>query len=387
MTENGKNEIDTGLDEWTCNSNECFNIALVSTQNVKKIVPFKPYFTYPFFGQTETIVGYKNLNINLYYSSAALSTYLSINYTDKHPEYCQDIYQQLYEEDKIPRKNIIENFDTFCSTVEKDEKNFAPFGKKFHEYRLKADNEDTCYELYNCSFNTKGFKEYNQALQTFLLFYIEGSNFLDPNDTLWEFVLLYEKKKTSEGYHIYSTVGFVSFYPFFYYPDQQRIRISQFLILPVYQNKGHGALLYKKLFEDFLIRKDVAEVTVEEPNDTFQELRDKLDCRMLLPLFNKLVKLNESLLPLDDDFLLKIQKKFKLSKKQARRCTEILLLKCLQDSKNLDQIDKFRLFVKRRIYFVNKDCLHDMDKEERIAKIQEVYLNLKDDYEEIIHKL
>lgn len=38
----------------------------------------------------------------------------------------------------------------------------------------------------------------------------------------------------------YSLVAFASVYMFYYYPDKQRPRISQMLVLPHYQRQGHG---------------------------------------------------------------------------------------------------------------------------------------------------
>ena len=38
----------------------------------------------------------------------------------------------------------------------------------------------------------------------------------------------------------YSLVAFASVYLFYCYPDRQRPRISQLLVLPHYQRRGHG---------------------------------------------------------------------------------------------------------------------------------------------------
>lgn len=57
---------------------------------------------------------------------------------------------------------------------------------------------------------------------------------------------------------------------------------SQFLILPPYQGQGHGKTLYKYLYEIFSRNPSVVDITVEDPNDSFQDMRDKQDVQMLL---------------------------------------------------------------------------------------------------------
>lgn len=50
------------------------------------------------------------------------------------------------------------------------------------------------------------------------------------------------KKMVSEGKPHYSIVGYTTVYAFYAYPDKTRARISQMLVLPLYQRKGHGGV-------------------------------------------------------------------------------------------------------------------------------------------------
>ena len=79
-------------------------------------------------------------------------------------------------------------------------------------------------------------------------------------------------------------------------------RPSQFVILPPYQRQGHGcetssyffrliyslfilaaiAELYKAIYQHVLARPGVAELTVEDPAEAFEDLRDRNDLKMLL---------------------------------------------------------------------------------------------------------
>ena len=72
---------------------------------------------------------------------------------------------------------------------------------------------------------------------------------------------------------------------------------SQFVILPPYQQQGHGckyrlfnhihslsiaAKLYSTLFSTVQTRPEVAELTVEDPAEAFEDLRDRNDLRFLV---------------------------------------------------------------------------------------------------------
>lgn len=45
---------------------------------------------------------------------------------------------------------------------------------------------------------------------------------------------------------------------------------------------GHGRKLYNYMYENFSSNPQVFDITVEDPNDIFQEVRDKCDVERLL---------------------------------------------------------------------------------------------------------
>ena len=45
--------------------------------------------------------------------------------------------------------------------------------------------------------------------------------------------------------------------------------------MPPFQGEGHGTNLYTFLFDKFLNHKNVAQITVEDPNESFDDLRDR----------------------------------------------------------------------------------------------------------------
>jgi len=126
----------------------------------------------------------------------------------------------------------------------------------------------------------------------------------------------------------------------------------------------------------------VAEVTVEDPNDDFQEMRDLCDVQYLLTqkAFVGVIA------PVEKEALESIRKKFKLNKRQIRRCCEIILLSRL-DPSDEEAVTDYRLYVKQRIYLQNQDVLEDMESEERIRKLRETYDAVVEDYKELLAKV
>jgi histone acetyltransferase 1 len=109
-------------------------------------------------------------------------------------------------------------------------------------------------------------------LQILVPFFIDGGIHIDMKDTKWQTYILYNHERKAE-----QVIGFVTCYPFLYFPDKTRLRISQFFIMPLYQNVGHGRYLYTELMQLFRKNEKVVEVTVEDPNDAFTRLRDGCD--------------------------------------------------------------------------------------------------------------
>lgn len=56
--------IENLAQEWATNSNDALNLFLVGKSDEKSI-EFKPTFTYPIYGDAETIYGFKDLQINV----------------------------------------------------------------------------------------------------------------------------------------------------------------------------------------------------------------------------------------------------------------------------------------------------------------------------------
>ncbi|KAJ3048076.1 histone acetyltransferase 1, partial [Rhizophlyctis rosea] len=216
------------LNAWKTKSNDALELKLVRTTEDGTISgeEFAPEFTYPVFGEKEEIFGYRDLHVKLHYAAGSLATYFGIEYAQQYDERTRkvDDIPQLLSEHMSP--GYTDNYDAFLDTVRRDETEFRPFGEKFYEYELddrdgSGTNDGVVFEMYKCNFSTPGCKQYHKRIQLFLLWFIEGASFIEDTDPNWDLVFVYEKRKRN-GQDIYSVVGYMTYYPFFYYPDKKR---------------------------------------------------------------------------------------------------------------------------------------------------------------------
>lgn len=76
------------LKDLIVNSNECLEFKLV--RDIKDLeddnTTFKPEMSHQVFGDSETIFGYRDLRVKLYYSAGLLETYLGMTYSERITE-------------------------------------------------------------------------------------------------------------------------------------------------------------------------------------------------------------------------------------------------------------------------------------------------------------
>ncbi|KZS98869.1 histone acetyltransferase type B [Sistotremastrum niveocremeum HHB9708] len=378
---------------------------------------FNPSFTYPIFGNEEKIYGYKGLSIQLHFASGSLAQYLNVSYKSKIKARAaiDDVEGTLY---KFIPPDYYKSETEFLKRVAKDAVEFKPLGNLIHTYTRRkrsgddeelvknGDNESDekrTFEVYHVSphttWETPGFREYHRRMQIFILLYIEGGSYIQEDEDRWEFVVLYEKKKTQredgqtlESYHF---VGYSSLYPFWFYEDKTRLRLSQFVVLPPYQKQGHGSALYNAIYANIVSRETVAELTVEDPSEAFEDLRDKNDLLMLLKheQFNlegfgpgekdgvkKKGKLGP---PADKPWVEKWRRDLKIAGRQFARLVEMLILRSL-DPLDAQARRAYRLQVKERLYRFNYEQLIQLEKEERLEKLEETFQNVHEDYQRLL---
>lgn len=207
---------------------------------------------------SERIFGYKNLHVNLYCLASSLTFYLNIDYEEKlNPKKYAN-----YQADDIVKclnpwipSNTMTNLDGFLSKL-KCEHDYSPFGEQIHSYELKGERA-TSYSIHRVNANfcdNQQFLEWYSRLETFLVFFIDAASTIDKEDSNWIIYLLYQQYRNIHGEICYTPMGFITVYSYYAYPDMKRPRISQVLILPPYQRKGHGRRLLTTIYDD--LRKD-----------------------------------------------------------------------------------------------------------------------------------
>ncbi|KAG1836638.1 acyl-CoA N-acyltransferase [Suillus subalutaceus] len=422
--------------DWTADANEALTLSLVRAEEDKQVLggeetyeEFHPTFTYPIYGEDERIYGYQDLVIDLRFASGSLAQYLSVRYAQK-----LDASTTVDNVEGILKEFIPPDYDTdeatFLTRVQEDAVSFKPIGNVIHTYTRPAPStsgsssatrEVVEYEVYHATWNDPGFREYHRRMQIFILLYIEAGSYISEDDDAWEFFVLYEKRKRQNGTKTYHFIGYSSVYKFYCFPEKHRLRLSQFVIVPPYQHQGHGSELYKTIYNYSLLTPLISELTVEDPAEAFEDLRDRNDLRMLLANENfmkegfgnetvshgggKVRKRNTRARanpmgassgmvkgtgkmgpPIDKAWSETFRTQLKVAGRQWQRLMEMLILMHLNPT-DIQGARAYRLQVKERLYRFNFEILAQLEKEERLEKLEETFQSLREDYLRILEMI
>lgn len=241
----------------------------------------------------------------------------------------------------------------------------------------------------------------------------------------------------------YSFVGYSTVYRWWFFPEQHRdkvvrndpfpyseelrfselpsrSRIAQFLILPPHQSSGHGSQLYNVIHKACIADKTVVELTVEDPNESFDVLRDSADYHNLYQAFlDEDININPNPYPKDigkrrprkmptsslipTQKLADIRTKYKIAPTQFAHILEMYLLSRIPPRKrgganmarllikkhNADDEDDrryywWRMLVKQRLYKRSRDILIQLDLQDRIQKLDETVTNVEEGYDQLL---
>eukprot|EP00794_Sanderia_malayensis_P003757 gene3757-4279_t len=360
-------------DEYRCCANDVINMKLVTSKDDIEDPDnsFQPEMSHQIFGENESIFGYKGLNVKIYCHAGSLLTYLGMEYKEIIPDSFQ------IEVDKV-LPNIAEKLSPgYCTNLDEfiakfpEESSFKPMGTKLHSYK----RDDDIYEIYQADISVQRLREYHERLQPFILWYIDAAMYIDVDDERWNFFLVFMKTKGHTADYEYRVCGYMTVYHYYAYPSNLRPRISQMLLLPPYQRKGHGAELLKTVNKYYERNDDVIDITVEDPSDDFIRLRDFLDCKRCktLPAFS-----DENLKKgFNKDMTENARKKFKIPKNQARRAYEILRLQ-VTNTADAEEYRNYRLDVKQRLNIPFQKEARDMKKLQNNLSSEEIHEALKD---------
>lgn len=422
--------------DWTADANEALTLSLVRAEEDKQVLggeetyeEFHPTFTYPIYGEDERIYGYQDLVIDLRFASGSLAQYLSVRYAQK-----LDASTTVDNVEGILKEFIPPDYDTdeatFLTRVQEDAVSFKPIGNVVHTYTRSAPSTSGSssairdvveYEVYHATWNDPGFREYHRRMQIFILLYIEAGSYINEDDDAWQFFVLYERRKRQNGTKTYHFIGYSSVYKFYCFPEKHRLRLSQFIIVPPYQHQGHGSELYKTIYNYALLAPLISELTVEDPAEAFEDLRDRNDLRMLLANENFMKEGfgNEAVShgggkvrkwktraranpmgassgtvkgtgkmgpPIDKAWSETFRTQLKVAGRQWQRLMEMLTLMHLNPT-DIQAARAYRLQVKERLYRFNFEILAQLEKEERLEKLEETFQSLQEDYLRILEMI
>ncbi|KAL7627169.1 histone acetyltransferase 1 [Parahypoxylon ruwenzoriense] len=463
-------------EEWTVDANQAFNVSLVrpTPSAIEKVVSFNPKFTYPIFGEDERIFGYKGLKINLQYDARDLRPNLSVSSVRK--------FTAVDDVEAVDIKEILKEFlpgvalqskQDFQVAIKNTPDTWTPPGRLL---KTCEKNGET-YEIWYGKLSDPAVHQLVKRIQLVVLLFIEGGSYIGVDSkgneeaegslARWSVFFVYKKEADPEtaGKPQYTFQGYSTAYKFWRLevaapaispkakpaliqpktddswelPDKDippeelphRLRISQFVILPPFQGKGIGSLLYSTIFELATNTASAKEVTVEDPNEDFDMLRDLCDLKYLrknVPEFAELTVNTNVTIPekggilhhgtqisssghagVSGDGIVNIKKledlrlKTKIADRQFWRLVEMHLMSKLPDSvrPQLDMDSKklaapkadkhaytlWRLLLKQRLYRRNVSVLGEFEVTERIIKLNETVSNVQWDYARILDRL
>lgn len=413
---------------------------------MRSLQEFSPKFTYPIFGEAEQIFGYKGLDIGIQFAAHDGSPHVSISYDKKFPAVkstsALDLNKTL--KDFLPAKAFEQGYE---EKIQSDggAKDWKPPGELIRSYSKKGQD----FEIWAGSLLDARVNQLVRNIQVFVLFFIEAGSLLDLDEVDWSldrwqvyFTFQKVKPSTPEA-SSYAFIGYSTTYRFWKLtiPKQKpttltladfpqtrtispkqldaRLRISQFLLLPPYQGAGHGSQLYQAIYAEVMKDDTISELTVEDPSEEFDTLRDTCDWKVIEP------ELRKAKIGIDGDKTMAtrrisrvptnvlvaietldtIRRRNKIAPRQYSRLVEMYLLSLIphshrsssganmtklkiQKHQNKDRDDRiyywWRILLKQRIYRKNKDVLRQLDMEEKYSAIEDSARGQEDEYEGLL---
>lgn len=309
-------------------------------------------------------------------------------------------------------------------------------------------NNDTTYEVWKGKLDNPLVKQLFLRMQGLVPMFIEGgtpiiSEEAHADDDRWTFYFLYQKNLVDDQTD-YVFCGVCTVYRFWaMFPPTEplespskvaerlekfdlakedfdlstlpcRSRISQFIVLPAFQGRGLGSKFYETIYRELLGHEPTREITVEDPNEAFDDMRDICDLRFLRQQagFHAL-HINTSIKPpkkgwapkniVDPDAKEAVRRKYKIAPRQFARLVEMQLMSKLPESvrpgvvppeesstaskateEEKHELSLWKLLLKIRIHQSNLDALGELEIPERIAKLDETVSSVAFDYARLL---
>lgn len=379
---------------------------------------FAPEMAHQIFGESESIFGYRDLKIEIMASAGPLDLYFDISYAKK----VEELQTEGLKADDVEKSlaSIVENasyytnLDEFKRVHASKAPSFRPVGTKVDEFKHPLDGTEPgsrTFEVYVSSAEDAEYMKFHTRLEMFSFWYIDGFSRVEI-DPLWLFFTVYERYELENNNGSvegdvsnvrYATVGYVSVYQYYSYPNKVRPRISQILILPPFQKLGIATRLIKHSTYDYFRKKDnITDITFEEPIEAIQHIRSVVDARRCkqLPAFTR----EKLMAGFSKEMLHAARETYLINPKQCRVVYEILRLG-VTDLDNEEQYRAYRLEVKKRLNMNYSRHRRDLARAkkrgvdvtaamcglpsvaERIESLNAVYKEVEEIYGQVLQKL
>ncbi|KAL2945462.1 Histone acetyltransferase type B catalytic subunit [Bienertia sinuspersici] len=346
--------IDSGIE-----ANECIKIFLVANKDEAEAgagYQIDPIDLNHFFDDDGKIYGYQGLKIIVWVSSISFHAYADISYesSSDRGKGITDLKVALQD---IFAENLVEKKDDFLQTFSTEKHCIGSAISKGEVLQLNTSNskghshaDATAVQAIRFVMGDMTAGHLYSRLVPLALLLVDGSNPIDVTDSNWEMYVIVEKIAGPEGDDVHRLLGFAAAYRFFHYPDTLRLRLSQILVFPPYQQKGYGRHLVE-LLNHVAISEGLYDLTVEEPVESLQRIRYYVDLPRLRACSSvqsavdtaatRLKEANLSKRTQSSQFLPpltavdEVRKSLKINKKQFIKCWEILIYLAL------DPVDKY----------------------------------------------
>lgn len=367
---------------WTISLNQAMTIYVTDTKGSAS--SFKPTFTYPIFGESESIYGYQNLQIFLCFDAVTFLPFLNVKWTAALPDGKIDVKEKMLEQ--LPLSTVYKEEVQWRDQIDVEQQNYKIPGAKVGD-TWEANGEK--WAIYRLDLSTEAGLELHKRLQILVLLFIEAGTYIEASDPLWNVFVMYNVSDPKFP----EVVGFTTVYDYWKYPGHEKFeagvvhirkKISQFIVLPIHQGQHLGGQLYEHLFQQWLKDDKVVEVVVEDPNESFDDLRDRVDLTRLISS-GHLDLLTISIEAVSQrKWFEEFKGQEKLEKRQLQRLLEMAFLKQNLEGLGKETAKSIRKFIKKRLYEKNYDTLVEMDEPTRIDKLQTAYMALEEDYHRIL---
>jgi histone acetyltransferase 1 len=367
-------------DPFVVRANEALSIRFVASrdeleqqQQLGNDTVFHPAYTHQVFTEDERIRGYRGLALSLFVCPSSFRSYLGCTFLEArqpqaHPDPAQ-ILASVWPAHSPPSRSL----DSFVADLS------LPFTPPGHMVHASGDGQFEVW-LADISSGCPAARAYHERVQPFVLLFIDGGSRIDPDELGWRCFYLYQHG----GRACRRLLGFATAYEFYHYPDRVRLRISQVLVFPPYQRRGHGLRLVEAVYAWARATVAVADVTVEDPSDEFRPVRDLADLRAL----RAAGFFAAPMASLDDSTVARIRNTLKICKHQILKSWFVFEYAHAQRAAaagNAGAMRQYRLRAKASIAVRYSDWLQDAETpEDRKRVLDEIYTEHVQDYTDLL---